>query len=92
MNKIKIYKEDNLNKNLIILGDPSGSPDDFISIIVFIDNAYLLRLKNYLFASVLRFNMKGKNDYVQVSKIIRACVERRLIKQDESKRYVPAWA
>jgi len=39
-----------------------------------------------------RFNMKGKNDYVQVSKIIRACVERRLIKQDESKRYVPAWA
>lgn len=39
-----------------------------------------------------RFNLKGKNDYVQVSKIIRTCVERGYIKQDESKRYIPAWA
>lgn len=39
-----------------------------------------------------RFNLKGKNDYVQVSKIIRACIERSYIKQDESKRYIPAWA
>ena len=48
MTKTKIYKGDNLNKNMIIPGDPSGSPDDFISVVVFIDNAYLLRLKNYL--------------------------------------------
>ncbi len=39
-----------------------------------------------------RFNLKGKNDYVQVSKIIRACIEKGFVKQDESKRYVPAWA
>lgn len=39
-----------------------------------------------------RFNLRDKNDYVQVSKIIRACTERGYIKQDESKRYIPAWA
>ena len=39
-----------------------------------------------------RFNLKGENDYVQVSKIIRACIEKRYIKQDESKRYIPVWA
>jgi len=39
-----------------------------------------------------RFNLKGKNDYVQVSKIIRTCIEKGLIKQDDSKRYIPAWA
>jgi ATP-dependent DNA helicase RecG len=39
-----------------------------------------------------RFNLQGKNDYVQVSKIIRATIEGGLIKQDESKRYVPSWA
>ena len=39
-----------------------------------------------------RFNLKGKNDYVQVSKIIRATIEKGLIKQDESNRYIPIWA
>jgi len=39
-----------------------------------------------------RFNLKGKNDYVQVSKIIRVCIEKGYIKQDESKRYIPVWA
>jgi len=39
-----------------------------------------------------RFNLKGKNDYVQVSKIIRACIEKGYIKQDESRRYIPIWA
>jgi predicted HTH transcriptional regulator len=39
-----------------------------------------------------RFKLKGKNDYVQVSKIIRACIDKGYIKQDESKRYIPAWA
>jgi hypothetical protein len=39
-----------------------------------------------------RFNLKGKSDYVKVSKIMRSCMERMLIKQDESKRYIPIWA
>jgi ATP-dependent DNA helicase RecG len=39
-----------------------------------------------------RFNLKGKNDYVQVSKIIRATIDKSFIKQDESGRYIPAWA
>ena len=50
--------------------------------------------KQYMTNATLRerFNLKGKNDYVQVSKIIRACIEKGYIKQDESKRYIPAWA
>ena len=39
-----------------------------------------------------RFNLKGKSDYVRVSKIIRACIERGQIKQDEPRRYIPAWS
>ncbi len=39
-----------------------------------------------------RFKLKGKNDYVQVSKIIRISIEKGYIKQDESKRYIPIWA
>ena len=39
-----------------------------------------------------RFNLKGKNDYVKVSKIIRICMTKGHIKQDESKRYIPIWA
>jgi len=39
-----------------------------------------------------RFNLKGKSDYVKVSKIIRACIEKGYIKQDQSKRYIPGWA
>jgi len=75
MTKTKIYKGDNLNKNMIIPGDPSGSPDDFISVVVFIDNAYLLRLKNYLFASGLKYSIKNfvlivaKRNHCNVKKI-----------------------
>jgi len=39
-----------------------------------------------------RFNLRDKNDYVKVSKIIRSCIEMKLIKQDKSKRYIPIWA
>lgn len=50
--------------------------------------------KDFMTNSTLRdrFNLKGKNDYVQVSKIIRATIEKGLIKQDEANRYIPAWA
>lgn len=39
-----------------------------------------------------RFNLSGKNDYVQVSKVIGATVEKKYIKKDDSNRYVPIWA
>ena len=38
-----------------------------------------------------RFNLRGKNDYVSVSKIIRACIQKGHIKEDESRKYVPSW-
>jgi ATP-dependent DNA helicase RecG len=50
--------------------------------------------KEFMTNSTLRdrFNLKGKNDYVQVSKVIRATIEADFIRQDDSKRYIPAWA
>lgn len=39
-----------------------------------------------------RFNLNGKNDYVQVSKIIRSCIQQGNIKQDASGRYIPGWS
>lgn len=39
-----------------------------------------------------RFNLRGESDYVQVSKIIRSCIQAGYIKQDKSNRYIPAWA
>ena len=53
-----IYKVDIIKNNMIIPGDPKGSPDDFVSVTVFIDNAYLLRLKNYLFKSGLKYSVR----------------------------------
>ena len=50
--------------------------------------------KQFMTNSTLRerFNLQGKNDYVQVSKIIRSCIDRGNIKQDASGRYIPGWA
>lgn len=39
-------------------GDPSGSPDDFSNLILFIDNAYLLRLRNHFFKGGLKYSIK----------------------------------
>ncbi len=38
-----------------------------------------------------RFNLT-EPEYVKVSKVIRDCIEAGLIKQDDSKRYIPFWA
>src|SRR3989344_5144589 len=57
--KEKIYKDEKIVNNMIIPGDPSGSPDDFISVVVFIDNAYLLRLRNHFFKEGLKYNLKN---------------------------------
>ncbi len=56
--KEKIYKDDEVKGSMIIPGDLSGSPDDFVSVVVFIDNAYLLRLRNYLFKEGLKYSIK----------------------------------
>jgi uncharacterized LabA/DUF88 family protein len=76
MEKANIYKPDNTENNMIIPGDPNGSPDDFFSdIVVFVDNPYLLRLKNYLFKEGLKYSIKNfimviaKKERLNVKKI-----------------------
>jgi len=54
MAKEKIYKEENVKNNMIPPGDSSELPDVF----VFIDNAYLLRLKNYFFKNKFNYSLK----------------------------------
>lgn len=52
--KEKIYKEQRAKNNVILPGDPKGLPDVF----VFIDNAYLIRLKNYFFKEKFNYSLK----------------------------------
>jgi len=54
----KIYKGNNVKKNVILPGDSSELPDDFLKVIVFIDNAYLIRLKNYFFKGSFRYSLR----------------------------------
>jgi len=56
--KQKIYKAEKINNNKIFPSDPSGSLDDFSKVVVFIDNAYLLRLKKFFFRNGLRYSVK----------------------------------
>jgi uncharacterized LabA/DUF88 family protein len=55
----KVYKFEKDKKKMIFPGDPSGLPDDFSEIIVFIDNAYLIRLKNYFFEDKFNYSIKN---------------------------------
>ncbi|MBT4375774.1 hypothetical protein HOD29_00145 [archaeon] len=57
--KEKIYKEEIIGNNKIFPSDPSGSLDDFSRVVVFIDNAYLLRLKKFFFQNGLRYSVKS---------------------------------
>jgi hypothetical protein len=45
----KTYKLEESENMVINPGDSSELPDDFSRAVVFIDNAYLIRLKNYFF-------------------------------------------
>ena len=73
--KGKIYKSEDHKINVIIPGDSLELPDDFFKIIVFIDNAYLIRLKNYFFKRKFKYNLKNfilglaEKDKVIVEKI-----------------------
>lgn len=58
MKNQKVYKSQDPNKNMIIPGDSLELPDDFFKVVVFIDNAYLIRLKNYFFKRKFKYNLK----------------------------------
>lgn len=54
----KDYKRKTLRNDKILPGDPQGLPDDFSKVVVFIDNAYLMRLKKYFFSEGLKYSTK----------------------------------
>lgn len=67
----KIYKDKVSEKRVILPGNPLGLPDDFLKVIVFIDNAYLLRLKNHLFKEKFKYNLKNfVNSLAEKNKLI----------------------
>jgi|GEM_PF-361028 len=55
----KIYKSKHYNKNVINPGDSLELPDAFLKVIVFIDNAYLIRLKNYFIKRKFKYDLKN---------------------------------
>jgi uncharacterized LabA/DUF88 family protein len=59
MVKEKIYKGKGIDKNKIFPSDLSGSLDDFSRVVIFVDNAYLLRLKKFFFENGLRYSVKS---------------------------------
>ncbi|MEK6936025.1 MAG: NYN domain-containing protein [Nanoarchaeota archaeon] len=58
MEKEKVYKSESIRSKVIIPGDSSELPDDFFNVAVFIDNAYLIRLKNYFFKRKFKYSLK----------------------------------
>jgi len=54
----KVYKSKMLENSMIIPGDSSELPDDFLKVVVLIDNAYLIRLKNYFFKNKFKYSLK----------------------------------
>jgi len=58
LKKEKVYKEKKYNNNVINPGDLSRLPDDFFKVVVFVDNAYLMRVKKYFFSKGLIYSVK----------------------------------
>ena len=58
-NKEKIYKSGEIKSSVILPGDSSELPDVFLKVAVFIDNAYLIRLKNHFFERRFKYNLKS---------------------------------
>lgn len=54
----KAYKPDSTRNKVIFPGNRNGLPDAFFKVAVFIDNAYLLRLKNYFFKRKFKYSLK----------------------------------
>jgi len=63
MIKEKVYKEKKIEKSVILPGDPFGLPDDF-KVVVFIDNAYLIRLENYFFEDKFSYSVKNLVEFL----------------------------
>lgn len=55
----KIYKFGKVGKGVILPGDSSELPDVFFKVAVFIDNAYLIRLKNHFFEKRFKYNLRS---------------------------------
>ena len=77
MNNQRIYKPQVFKNKVIIPGDSSELPDDFFRVVVFIDNAYLIRLKNYFFKRKFKYSLR---DFVfSVAKANNLVVEKILV-------------
>ena len=59
MFKQKVYKSERPKEKVINPGDSSELPDAFFKVAVFIDNAYLIRLKNYFFKRKFKYNLRN---------------------------------
>jgi uncharacterized LabA/DUF88 family protein len=54
----KVYKDPMSLKEMIFPGSLFRLPDDFQKVVVFIDNAYLIRLKNYFFKDSFKYFLR----------------------------------
>lgn len=54
----KLYKFDTPKNKVINPGDSSELPDVFLKVVIFIDNAYLIRLKTYFFKRKFKYNLR----------------------------------
>jgi uncharacterized LabA/DUF88 family protein len=59
-----LFKVENSYGTKIFPSDPTGSLDDFLKVIVFVDNAYLIRLKNYFFKNSIKYSLRNLIEYV----------------------------
>ncbi len=59
MDNSKIYKGEKSDKKKILPGDLKRLPDDFFKVVVFIDNAYLMRVKKYFFNEGLKYSVRN---------------------------------
>lgn len=74
MEKQNIYKAENIKNKVIFPGNRNGLPDAFFKVAVFIDNAYLLRLKNYFFKRKFKYSL---NDFIlEIAKANNLFVEK----------------
>ena len=62
MKKQKIYKGEKHKDSVILPGDLERLPDDFFKVVVFVDNAYLMRVKKHFFSKGLKYSAR---DFVE---------------------------
>ena len=67
--KEKVYNEERCCDMVILPGDPQGLPDDFFKVVVFVDNAYLMRVKRCLWTY---FERKRNSPFSRCNELIKA--------------------